>query len=294
MPPIKGPASAVPPEQWGARIRYDGWTDRFTPDDGIAIHYGGGANIAGDASRAATRGFDFPSLAAERSVLRTYERYHLNKGWRGLAYGWAVGQSGLIYRIRGWNRYGAHLGDVDGDGIANNDEVIPVLFILGKGQRYTAEAQAAFESLREWMQQQSGRGLALYGHQEVQRQGTSCPGRFLMDYVREHRSWIPDLPTEPHPPEEADMYEDYPVLEQTYPGLIHGEGSELRFFTRTLQGQLAIHGEIASNTFDEDHTADGIFGPGSKAAVVRFQNSRAMISDGVVGAHTWEALYTHH
>jgi putative chitinase len=49
-----------------------------------------------------------------------------------------------------------------------------------------------------------------------------------------------------------------------------------------LQTALSAHGYQMS--------ADGIFGPGTEAAVKRFQQSRGLSADGVVGGQTWVAL----
>lgn len=38
------------------------------------------------------------------------------------------------------------------------------------------------------------------------------------------------------------------------------------------------------------HTRDGIFGPRTRAAVIRFQTQRRLEVDGIVGPHTWAAL----
>lgn len=186
----------VSPQEWGAQVDYDTWDDPFTPDDGVALHHGGGGNYLAHLQPY--------SQANEIQQLQQWEGYHLyGKGWRGLAYGWAVGQTGTIYRIRGWNRYGAHTGDVDGDGIANNDEIVPLLFI-GSGSRVRL-SPAAQESI-EWLRRnvievRSPNAKRLYGHQEI-TQGTTCPGQFGMEYVRAHRL----LPEEDMPLNEADLH----------------------------------------------------------------------------------------
>lgn len=37
-------------------------------------------------------------------------------------------------------------------------------------------------------------------------------------------------------------------------------------------------------------SADGIFGPATEAAVIKFQSEHGLTQDGIVGAHTWETL----
>lgn len=170
------------PQEWGAQVDYDVWDDPFTPDDGIALHHGGGGNYSAHQEPY----FEGKEIAQ----LRAWENYHINgRGWRGIAYGWAIGQSGTVYRLRGWNRYGAHLGDMDGDGIANNDEIIPILFIgSGNYVSLSPEAEASLNRLRRYLEEVSGRSLTLYGHKEVQtNKSTSCPGPKLMEYVKSHR-----------------------------------------------------------------------------------------------------------
>ncbi len=46
------------------------------------------------------------------------------------------------------------------------------------------------------------------------------------------------------------------------------------------------------NNYFGNLTADGIFGPKTKAAVIEFQRSRGLTADGIVGAKTWSSFYS--
>lgn len=170
----------VSPTEWGARVNYDTWSDTPYLKDDVAIHYGG-PSPAGWA--------DGPD--AEARILRAYEAYHIDeKGWRGIAYGYAVGASGTVYRLRGKNNYGAHQGDHDGDGISNNKEVVPILFICGEGDEPTAEMWLGARALYQWLLKQSWTyvPLGVYGHKEIQLKPTKCPGPHIMHGI--HEGWV--------------------------------------------------------------------------------------------------------
>jgi hypothetical protein len=179
--PALGPPGAVPPRGWGSRINYDDWNDAYTADDSIGVHHGGGG--------------DYPAGLApftvdkETAQLRSWERYHVEtKGWRGIAYGWAGGQTGELYRLRTWNTYGAHPGDVDADHISNNAEVLPYLFILdGEHQKPSTAALQTFETWRAWVEETLQREMYTRGHRELKGTATTCPGRYLQAYVATHR-----------------------------------------------------------------------------------------------------------
>jgi hypothetical protein len=194
-----GPPGAFTPINWGAQVNYDLWTDTYTPDEGVALHHGGGSDYpAGNPPY---------SLEREMTQLRRWEAYHLNKGWRGLAYGWAIGQTGQVYRARGWGTYGAHLGDIDGDGISNNKEIIPIIFI-GSGNHHHLSANAQFQlhNLRAWILTHAPGSDYLYGHKEVQTKPTACPGPNLMEYVRNNRRLADPEDDMPFLSEEAQKF----------------------------------------------------------------------------------------
>lgn len=187
------------PTEWRAQVDYDLWEDVWTEKDKLICHYGGNASFAGDRDRALSKGYSWPSIAVEIAALRIYEQTHLSRGWRGLAYAWAIGQSGTIYRIRAFNRYGAHKGDLEPDGIPENEEGIPILFILGGDQEPTDAAKAAFFALRAELEMELGVELPVYGHKEIALLGTgtttSCPGKVmaLVDEARLDKEELVDF-----------------------------------------------------------------------------------------------------
>lgn len=186
----------IAPAQIGLRVDYDLWQDPQVVKDAIAIHYGGPAVSGYDAG-----------ASREREVLRAWERFHIDsRGWRGIAYGYAIGASGNVYRLRGKNRYGAHLGDVDNDGVSNNAEIIPVVFILGDQQEPTPAMWRSFGQLKTWLtsQEWTKQTLLVYGHREVQpSKPTLCPGDLIMAGIQT-RIWESSMWEQPGDPVVTD------------------------------------------------------------------------------------------
>ena len=275
--PAPGPAWALSPEDWGAQKNYDAWKDRWYPKDGIATHHGGNGHYP-----AAQQPY---TVGKEIAQLQNWERYHLSKGWRGLAYNWAVGMTGTVYRVRGWNISGAHLGDIDGDHISNSREIPAVLWITS-GTHYepSDEMIAAFERLRAYMEGQTN-PLYLWGHKEIQLASpTSCPGVLNMQYValNRHSSQLPIPPIE-----QDDIITSLPTLERMFP-----EDRLPYQDVRRVQSLLAIEGFIdyGPTNFDDEAKPDGLFGYSTEQAVKEFQTFVGLPATGIVDEDTWAAL----
>lgn len=162
------PLDLVIPAEWGAEVDYDSKAWRPWKPDKWVIHYGG----------LEVRGHN-DGVEREKAVLRAWERYHKHsKGWLGIAYNYAIGNSGTIYRLRGENRSGATSGDYEHDGIPENHEARAVVFILGGGQKPSQEALDAFQELYYTLGP-----MPVIGHKDV-KGGTACPGAWLTAYIR--------------------------------------------------------------------------------------------------------------
>lgn len=60
-----------------------------------------------------------------------------------------------------------------------------------------------------------------------------------------------------------------------------------------LQAELATRGYPPASSHRENGTWDGIFGPGTAAAVAEVQETRGLRRDGIVGRQTWCVLGVH-
>ncbi len=274
--PAPGPAWSLSPQDWGAKTPYDHWRDRWYAKEGLAIHHGGNGHYP-----AAQTPY---TVGKEIAQLQSWERYHLGKGWRGLAYNWAVGMTGTVYRVRGWNISGAHLGDIDGDGISNSREIPAVLWITS-GTHYdpSDEMIEGFEKLRAYIEQQT-KPLYLWGHTEVQPNPyTSCPQQKNMAYVTTHR----ESDEQPIPPEpEDDILTKLPTVERMYP-----EDTTSYPDVERIQALLAVEGFIDFGpNFSGGVGWDGLFGYSTEDAVKRLQQARGLLVDGIVGESTWAEL----
>lgn len=175
----------VSPKEWGAMKDYDSWQSGHWSPDKWVVHYGGGPNYAGDPAKASEKGFEFPSREAEMQVLRSWERWHVNgRGWRGIAYNYAIGQSGTAYRLRGERQAAATKGDYEPDGIPENYEARAVVFILGGDQKPTEDALDTFRR----MYREFGDVELVIVHSDVR--DTQCPGDWLRKWVKVDKGFL--------------------------------------------------------------------------------------------------------
>lgn len=170
--------SLIMPAEWGAKVdTTKGWADdsRYKPNCYI-VHYGGGANKAGD------RPYD---TDREMAVLRSWEAWHTSKSrpqgtMRAIAYNYGVGQTGTGYYLRGpkhsnGGQYGVW-----------NSTSRTVVFILGGEQQASGAARRMFGRL--WLEEPfTGK---VYGHRDVG--DTACPGKWLYEWIRRD-GWLDDL-----------------------------------------------------------------------------------------------------
>jgi len=169
---------------------------------------------------------------------RSWEQYHLSKGWRGIAYNYAVG-AGALWRLRGTkHRNGAHWGDSNTTGRA-------IVFPINAQE--VPDPRDLLMFARVWLEDP----MPVKGHQEVQTQPTSCPGADLLAWIHTD-GWISALGV-------WRWRDRSPVvrsLRYRLRQLGYGTG-RLRWARYTKRTRRAI---IA---FQEDHglVADGICGP---------------------------------
>lgn len=168
----------IPPSRWSAEPwRYSAMLgeDTSTLMDGWAVHWPG--------SRTST--FANPTMAETIARLLSWERFHTDpppdgKGWRGLAYDYAIDLAGRAFRIRGTGQSGATSGDYDEDGVPNNRETDAVLLVLGASDVPSDDMLATFAAL---VDQLGGPRGYIIGHRQARGTVTPCPGDLAMRHV---------------------------------------------------------------------------------------------------------------
>lgn len=251
---------------WGATVN-PVWQPLITPVQTVWLHTG------------AVRLRNIGDPVEERAHVRSYEKTALSRQWRGVGYSWLVGQSGNVYEGRGWHKSGANYG-------ASNLAAVSIC-VIGHGD-YEPLGDAARNSiltiLKVTKNQFSWNGETLKGHREEPGVSKSCPGKYPFDFVLEYRNGDYPLsggsPT-PAPPQKGVYVHGLhraPHLKITKPWT-HGQG------VRSCQALLKRQWRC------DPGTIDGVYGPGTNAAVREFQRREELMVDGIVGPKTWFALF---
>lgn len=159
----------VSPSEWGARVNYDSWNN-YAKDKWILHYNGPAAGVRAD-------------VGSEMAFLRGIENYHMDsRGWRGIAYSYAIGQTGTLYRLRGESWGGHTRGDYEPDSTSENQEGRAVFFMIGDDEEPTEAALQTFAQF--WAEDP----MPVIGHKQVfEHSGdgtdTQCPGPHLMEYI---------------------------------------------------------------------------------------------------------------
>ena len=175
------PGNLYLPADWGAKVPYHLWNDPYVKNDKAVVHWYGGP---------VAPAYEPYSVAKSMWQVREMESLHTRppRNWRGGAYGDAYDQMANVFVVRGFNLYGAHRGDYEGDGIAENAEGMPHLWLGGSGQKPTDEAFEALEAiiLAAERTERTTYDIVI-GHKEIEG-GTSCPGPDNMGWVTTNRT----------------------------------------------------------------------------------------------------------
>lgn len=253
--------------QWNSRTKYPDRTKLPWNVDKTVIHWGGYTDPGNPDNT-----FD-EQVAFEMSILRGWQRYHMAppRNWTDIAYSYAVGNSGMRYRLRGENRAGATRGDYEGDGIPENEEARALVWIGGQGH---VPSDAAFAS----MGSMTDPSMPVILHFEVRR--TACPGPDWAGW-RDREGWL-----------DGGTIVVPPTGEYTMRTLRNGAGSRSQRDASVAAAQRAmtLKGYRDDNTADDTCGADGIFRDGTEHQVKNFQQANGLVIDGVVGEATWMAI----
>lgn len=193
--------------------------------------------------------------------VRSIENDHVNgNGWDGIAYNFLACEHGYVFEGRGLGRRSAAQGTTSG-----NQNYYAVCALIGAQDTPGDTLKNALRDAIDYMRN-DGAGARLRGHRDFR--ATSCPGDPLYQWVGAGA---------PRPGETSPWPGRYLRLTSPYM-----RGADVEW----VQQRLNHHGA------DPRLDVDGIFGPLTEAAVIKFQKANDLDPDGIVGPLTWSALAT--
>ena len=249
--------------EWGASPnpnRADGDFVKMRADltEGIVVHHSGVQN--------GPKGV---------KAVQAFERYHLSKGWDGIAYNWLVDEEGVIYEGRGWENRGA----------GTKGWNMKSFSVCYTGWGFSEVPKASLDSLIEIAEEAEGvcnKDLWVSTHR---LKGTStCPGDWLGDWVESGMNHL----KEPEMPNWSEIFQYLIDLREQV------KVSVLSLSKKSRGAAVEIVQTLLRDRGYDPGPIDGIFGRGTDGAVKEFQmaNKTAGTADGIVGVKTWDALTT--
>lgn len=243
---------------WNAAPPRRPFSRRWRKTVGIVLHHGG---VKGSKPGPVT--------------VKAFERHHLSRGWKGIAYNWLVDDDGVIYEGRGD-------GIVGGATKGWNGRTESICYTgWGEGPLSDAAREAIVWLVGD-IQSRYGNKLWVKGHRDFA--STACPGGMAYGWMKDGMQ----LPVDSAPNPQIDWvavraYVDALGAEVAKKPLARwrrSRGQAVRLVQRHLKGKGIDPGPV-----------DGVYGPKTAAAVKQYQASAGLPVDGVVGATTWTALF---
>jgi putative peptidoglycan binding protein len=200
------------------------------------------------------------SSSDPKAWVQEQQRYSMQeKGYSDIAYNFVIMADGAAFEGRGLRYRCAANGTADGN-MKYAAVLFPGDYRTGKNTLTSAQI-TSFRQLRQYVLGMAPQAKDLKPHGFFKP--TECPGQNII-------SSIPALlqapPSPPLPPPR-------PVLRRG------STGESVRCLQMTL-----------NNWGGAKLTVDGIFGPVTEAAVLRYQKAHGLVQDGVVGNQTWRSL----
>ena len=270
--PLTASAAVAPPTihnraAWNAREPQGSLTINNYRPTFIVVHHTATANT-GDTS-----------LEHAYSFTRSRQNYHMDgRGYSDVGDHFGISRGGHITEARkhslpllteGGTRFvhGAHAagGNAQSIGIENEGTYIDA---APPAALYNALVHLCAYICQQYRIPANSSGII--GHRQVT--ATQCPGDLFFGMLGQLRTDVAALLGDDAPPPP-------PPPPTTWPSVSRGAYGEA---VRSIQYFLSAHG-ISTGV-------DGDFGPQTESAVVAFQSTNGLASDGVVGPQTWPVL----
>lgn len=235
-------------------------------------------------------------------TVQDINRWHKNNGWSGIGYHYFVRKDGTIYKGRPDNAQGAHCP-------GHNNKSIGICAEGSYVKEHMPVAQKnAIAELIKYLKAKNPAIKSVKKHKDYT--ATNCPGpNFPFDEIIRlsqgstsvptggntststnttgsgKSEWITRLQTACNAQGFSNQTVDGYAGPNTLKGCPTVEIGAKGSITKLIQEKL-----ISLNFSCGSYGADGVFGSGTKSAVMSFQKSKGLVADGIVGKATWTKL----